>query len=1083
MKFLPSLDPALQPPAPNAGSEWGEHGAGLGVLAKYSGALVVSHADVPAERLKSVPSPWARLLLFEQALFSDRHPAHPGIRSEWRGIMGAIGLARYLGIEVSPRLVDLGQAGGVLRSLRQLAPSNDQPELWNQLALLFLDGELVGGTSPRTLVFAGIRPISRLRVPFQRNGRLSDPTLYYRELGDRTSLALLHAWIKATIASFSAGGSEMTRLLGHVPSGDGADPILRLERLMRTMQDWEIDTHAAVAEVGSPAGRVLKEMTQSGLDVVFPEQHPAAYAFRRFHQVVPADGLEQSNELQVAGEDVVVDPGAAGVLMRDGHRFSGDVLLPRGMSRTVRNGRFTLATAGAEVGASLPDLGTFFEEKLIPVRDLDSASGIALEVSGVHYILPFKGTILTHLSVENLVRWTTATGERATGISVRLAIPLQGGLQLTHEHRFSGGDVFDAEQVLTPRIAVWPDFESTQWAHYYWFQQEPARGALRFEPWNGVEAGTHPEPIDGLRWGHLTSPIRAWLGSFQRFQGILPVRPATLVRSTQPDWHVSIDFGSTHSRAYRSTIGAGGAATLRAIPLTPRARPLLGGAGLLPYNFFVTRSQIKGSAEEPASLVWLPLGQTRETAQVNDWLPSNGVIFWEALETAPNTDGLRGNLKWHRDDSHERAAFHSYATQLFLSIAAEAAAEGAKVRSVITAYPSVLPNQLRHRHRMEWEQVGRQFDVEVKRPRSESDALASYLTAQHGATIATNLLAIDIGGSTSDLSVWLRGRRAHGDSIRLAGDVLSRLVNGDQAARDAITVALQRPPFNAPVRWDENDPTKNGMIFNSVLRTIARNPQYASEPDLLARNLFDGQGSPGERVLAHLAYLFATVSFVMGLMVRRERPRADRYDLRFAGKGSEFLHWLEALNTGASKSLPATFFLGGLGETGDDIEVVAVPPPDGTAKQEVGQGLLHHPIEDDSDIDDRVTFLGEVGFHMEGSPLSWDSKLDFDVLRRMSNPPEPTPIEDLASLNSFVKLFDQDPAAKKAARALGIVPTVLGRELRNKIHDRLFGPQSTWSALRNTRADATGDALLEPFFVTEAKVLLEHATDSHGLFR
>src|SRR5689334_19962054 len=106
-KFLPELDQALQPPAPNAGTEWGEHDAGLPVLAKYSASLAVPHVDVSAEKLKSVPSPWARLLIFEQALFQPRHPVHSQIRSEWRGLLGAIGLAKHIGLSLQARAVDV----------------------------------------------------------------------------------------------------------------------------------------------------------------------------------------------------------------------------------------------------------------------------------------------------------------------------------------------------------------------------------------------------------------------------------------------------------------------------------------------------------------------------------------------------------------------------------------------------------------------------------------------------------------------------------------------------------------------------------------------------------------------------------------------------------------------------------------------------------------------------------------------------------------------------------------------------------------------------------------------------------------
>src|SRR5690606_5342198 len=105
--------------------DWGDHGAGLAVLEKYSSALAVRHTDVAPERLKSVPSPWARLLLFEQALYSELHPVHHKIVSEWRGLLGVVALDQYLklGLEAAP--VDVGSGRGAIRDLLLMAPGDD----------------------------------------------------------------------------------------------------------------------------------------------------------------------------------------------------------------------------------------------------------------------------------------------------------------------------------------------------------------------------------------------------------------------------------------------------------------------------------------------------------------------------------------------------------------------------------------------------------------------------------------------------------------------------------------------------------------------------------------------------------------------------------------------------------------------------------------------------------------------------------------------------------------------------------------------------------------------------------------------
>jgi hypothetical protein len=1093
-KFLPALDSTLQPPAPNGEESWSEHEGGLTVLSKYSRALSVSHREVPAERLKSVPSPWARLLLFEQALYNRQHPSHVGVTSEWRGLLGAIGIAPHLGLEVAPKSIDLRTGTGVIPILREMAPRGERAELWNHHVLIYFDGQLVGGTSPRTLVFSGIRPVTPARVPFVRDGRLVDPAVHYQEQRDRSSLALVVEWLSETIRRFEAqdGLQSLQGLLGNLPSS-AVEPITgstnasrtqtpatsRAALLLGALKEWKESAERAAQEIGRPAGRVVGDVRTTTLASAYPQSHPAGDVFRVLPVVYPAEGLATENDLQLAAGSGVVDPGADGVLEREGNRFTGTVVLPRGMSREVRGGRFTQQTAGTAVGATLPDLGALFERKLVPVHGV-TAQARALEVNGVRYLYPFRQEILQHLDPQLLESWTEIAGARATGITVRLRIPLASGLQLMHERTYVGGDVFDEQQVTAPLVSVWPDFESEAWTHYFHVSRETGRAGLLLEPWSReAPAARHEAQEAGLRWSKLTAPARAWVGTFNGFQGILLSRAARRQQPTDERWDISIDFGSTNTRVFRAALGAGGATNLTPIPLKPRTVSLIGPDTSIPYNFFVSPDTVRGSADEPPSLVWLPLDRTIDRG-ATPWLPADGVIFWAAVEDAPTTSGLRGNLKWHRDDRHERAAFHSYASQLYLSIAAEAAAAGATVASVITAYPSVLPVQLRTRHRHEWGELAPRFQVTVKPPRSESDAIASYFR-HRGATPDTNLLAVDVGGSTSDLSLWLAGQKAHGDSVRLAGDILSRLVATSAAARGAIDTALSRPPFNRrPVPWDEHDPSKNGMILNSVLRTVSQDARLRSHPDALARNLYDGQGSSGEWVIAHLAYLFATVSFLLGLMTRRSGVTQDRYDIRFAGKGSQFLFWLEALNTGSSLSLPASFFRAGLGSDNPDI-VVDVSLPNDEVKQEVGRGLLLPDFSEQPPGDERLTFVGETGFGSNENLLDWRSPLDFETLRRFAAPTQPVPLDRLENLQSFVKAFDVDAAARKAARALRLAPA-LNLSLRDLIHSELFGTHSVWRAARDDKAHRSGDALLEPFFVVEAKALLKEATDNRSLF-
>jgi hypothetical protein len=248
---------------------------------------------------------------------------------------------------------------------------------------------------------------------------------------------------------------------------------------------------------------------------------------------------------------------------------------------------------------------------------------------------------------------------------------------------------------------------------------------------------------------------------------------------------------------------------------------------------------------------------------------------------------------------------------------------------------------------------------------------------------------------------------------------------------------------------------------------------------MLAKNMYQGRGSAGERVIAYAGYLYATVSYLLGLMVRRQGPPSDRYEIHFAGHGSEFLKWLDVVEDNAASALPGAFFRAALGPDAAAVEVdVQLPGED--VKQEVGRGLLAPPVGERTASRDRVTFLGEDGF-VPDEKGGWAAELSFDTLNSLEAPAQAVPFERLTQISRFVDVFTTDPVARSFARALGITRERLDTKLRDNIKSRLFGPQSAWRSRRaGTESD---DTLLEPFFVIEAKALLEHATGNQGLFR
>lgn len=1069
-QYLPALTRTDAAPGPQNTSAWSRESGGTSALAKYATALVLPTDKLAAERLKSVPTPLARPLLFEQALFNPGHPAHSQILAEWRGLLGAVALANYFGIEAKVKLVRLpSDDDGIMASIRSFAPRGEETH-WSIIGLLSLGGDILGGSSPRTLVFSGIRPLpAGSPVPFQRNRRLVDPTRHYAQSNESEPLALLAKWIDETRRSLTQHGGALRSFVGVQPSEVGGSGVSRGEEILRLLNDWSIETHEALRQAGIPDADPFRGFLQSPFAVAgFPDTHPASRVLPLLRPI-EAEAADTGSDLRMRDGDLIVDPGATGILVRNDQLFTGHVNLPRGFAQQAVEGRFDVALTPAQIGDdSAPDLGKFFQSKLVEVKNL-AEGGRGLKVGGATYLLPFKEEILNHLDPNRLIQFVSARGDRAAGIVVRLEIPLRHDLSMRYEHRYHTHDV--VVDYITPNVSVWPDFRSTGWDHYFYFERA-AGGAnvnnLMMRPVGTIEEVFSTETGADMSWGRMGESPSAWVGTAQDAKGLLLSTPLPQVDHTDEEWEISIDFGSTHTRVFRAARGMADDVRTETVSLIPRAVVITGDAG---FGFFPDVDSAVPNPEEPRTLLQLPLIDTPDREQ-RSWLPADGTIVWESLLHSSGLPGLRSDLKWQAEGQSGHAL--AYVSQIYLAAGAEAAARGARITALKSAYPSVFPEYLRFQHEHQWKQLESRYGVTVHPPQKESTALAAFLDRVVGAPVNANVIAVDIGGSTADLALWREGAQSHGDSVRLAGDIVSRLVRHDEAARRAIAEAAAMPPISENITWT-NDPDANSLLFNALLRQVSQ--EHATHPDypgssILAKAMFRPDG-PGSYVIAHVGYLAAAISYLLGMLARHQSEEVDRYQIHFAGRGSQFLYWLLALGSDVPEEVPTVFFRAGLRSHEVAVKVVL---PEEYAKQEVGRGLLvRSPQTERADVQ-RQTFVGENGFRSHGRDLSWDDTLDMDVLKNLKYR-ESAPLSEREELGGFLRAFETSEATRTIAAVLGISPDVLNSDaLRDDLEHSFVG-------LRERAVQNADHVLLEPLFIQEVKVLLQHTTGNKHLFR
>jgi hypothetical protein len=401
--------------------------------------------------------------------------------------------------------------------------------------------------------------------------------------------------------------------------------------------------------------------------------------------------------------------------------------------------------------------------------------------------------------------------------------------------------------------------------------------------------------------------------------------------------------------------------------------------------------------------------------------------------------------------------------------------------------------------------------IEVELPCDEATALESYLVTERDLVSDTGLFAVDIGGSTSDFVV----RRAYEPnrkyaSIQFAGGVVNRIIGADDKTASAVSaalrsnhIALNDREVGRIMRLLENAENR-AVGAGLLLRLLAAEPTAMPR---FAKALFS-VGPDGQRIIAALAYLFATNAFFMGLLAHpMEEGREEAgYILHLAGRGALLVEWLNSLRqakpgierSGAGQELIAHFFLAGVnaeamarGQEAVTCRVAVELPRPEAAKREVAMGLLNlhrSPELLQLATEDRTHAnpLSEFGFTtIAGIEVPWNQPLTPEVLSDIKAPRLGFKAKNLEVFSVFVNAFstlDLRIQGLDFARLLQISPKTLEEpRLTDRTRAKLFGEGSAWKRVQDD-PNSNENSTFEPFFISAAKAMLEHGLGVVRLF-
>ncbi|HAO12505.1 MAG TPA: hypothetical protein DCQ51_15365, partial [Planktothrix sp. UBA8407] len=539
---------------------------------------------------------------------------------------------------------------------------------------------------------------------------------------------------------------------------------------------------------------------------------------------------------------------------------------------------------------------------------------------------PINPKLLTGISPAELIKKITATQESKGGevlVKFTLKLPLSG-----HEkdYEITKNYPIKKDNILTaiPTLEIWPNFQAKGWSEYYGFYADISRQPKTFR----VKFPNQPDPqnVRTIEDGESLYEIIN-LTAFPDYGicqeketdkdcGLLLFKqPASLKPDLNSTWKVGIDFGSSFTNIYYSKGTSSQKLTLPNLRYSLGTKSQEGGIiGDLLYEYFLSGNP------EPDILPLSSILTTKSESDKNqDKSILDGRIFLAGgvPEFDPDQIHIHTNLKWSVDKTKTKLFLY----QLALQITAQAISEKVKKIQWFLSYPSALSDNDKDGYFQTWQAVVKEIQEKtgIEQPgeekgkervawqkqdqnnipqwQTESLAFAYHFHRKNGGV--STFICIDIGGTTSDISIWQKRTLVHQCSVRLAG---KQLFDGVVRKKTQVLKVLQR---GLNLKNELIDLAKNNhnqeidgfsAKLSASLRGANRQELMDSIGNIQTQNERDALAEMRQISLLGIAGLYYYIGLILQVLQSRagggvwsEPKLADVY---VGGNGGQVFHWL-----------------------------------------------------------------------------------------------------------------------------------------------------------------------------------------------
>jgi len=830
-KVLPPLDEKNQISNIATSGEWkSEDASFLEKLAK--GLKMGSHMEVSSSDINSVPDVWARVLIIRNGLVDN----HKFLVNEWRGTLALLALAPYYthiydltsdivsiqDIKNSPytNQSSTGQDGfaHIGKILFDVKPQDTMVEGqdWNAIGVLNFKKKAIAIINPYTIVasardYTSIPDIKKL--PWYEDGFLIDPC-NAKDMRNEQYRVLEHYLdnLITGIQTLKFSNAEVyNAVLGRLQEFKSACSAKALSSDFSSWSPFKVNLNLPAQPVYDKLSQIYIGATDQsakfdcGLTVrpEFEDQIKGAI-FADF-KVAQSTGKTLSDirvwnnySLNSLRQDETLSVKLKNECKKEGYLY----LTPE----------------------------TIFTEKLVVFAG-DNRKLKEHSSEGIQFAYPVNSALLMFMDPKTL---STNCMVSPDGDNYKVVMYLELVSETGNTMNYTLEKIYKAKDVVKNRgvplgFSVWPDIKIDNWDQYFFFYDGNAQ--VNILPKNIFAVDDIRNKLESLTSDDKIKFIDNMMSSHQVIGEEIPIQQTTAVtelrslksspeailcnvatqsggksftehskrvdvglilfpdaykvQETGNQWSVGIDFGTTNSCVY-----------YKENKENPKELIFKNRINL-PYEPGTEEEEIEEVMQAhkefvPSRVVTVPFmtilreRSYKETSVENKPFRSNFIYYVDqvlyAIQDLPDDKRpLKFNLKWGEADQ-DRTKVQYFVAQTVLQSAVEAAASGIKRENLNFTFS--YPEAYDAGHLKSFKKITRRAvniglgDDKYKsleRTGFETESISSALYFAKGQEIpfTENVVTIDIGGGTSDLSIWQDTKLLWRNSFRLAGkDVL-----------------------------------------------------------------------------------------------------------------------------------------------------------------------------------------------------------------------------------------------------------------------------------------------------------------------